>query len=614
MRGSTRVLSSLLLLASCGRIGFERQVGALEPPVIEGEPSAGHLDLFWRWSTPAGTSSFRWWIDAGSPASVAADMSSAMFTAPGEGDYTIHVQACDASGACSLEATFTTRVELFGQDRVPAWRGVARAGIATTPLSRLAGVLCAACEGDAAGVGPTLAEAGPRVARALARGADGIEIRISYAAGELVVGDDPASPSVPTGRVSLAELLGTAELTASDAIVVLDVRENDHDPSAFADAVLDALDARPDIARNGRPLWVRTTQARAAYASAIRQRANDSPFVRPYLRFHVAFEASALASTSAFAAAVDAERAGGADGVMLAPDSPNLVFGTGYARANDLAVTIGWIEPGGGDVLVGALREEADALSSRYRVDRARTIVEERNTVLYVSPSREVDDTQLRLHRADSITDLQTRPVARAATSSLYGTPALATPGPAGPLFGPALSFDRAALQALDTWDADIPAGRRLLIAAAVRLNDLEDQVILTKAQTSGWVLEVKRDAGFPMPSLDLAVHDGTGFVRHRYPVTGGSHPIGDVRTDRAYLLIGVWDASDRLTLYIDGVAVAGAPVATAIAPNDVPIFVGADPEAIEPTGARFYLSGQIEVAAVLDWIGAPAGPGEIND
>jgi hypothetical protein len=47
---------------------------------------------------------------------------------------------------------------------------------------------------------------------------------------------------------------------------------------------------------------------------------------------------------------------------------------------------------------------------------------------------------------------------------------------------------------------------------------------------------------------------------------------------------------------------------------TDVPIAIGADPQAAEPTGARLYLDGDIQQAMVADWVGSPAGPGDFND
>jgi hypothetical protein len=445
------------------------------------------------------------------------------------------------------------------------------------------------------------------IGRALMRGADAIALHVSMAEGTVVVGDD--APTLGS-RATLEQLFGLPALRDGDALVILDLEEGDAPPDEFADALLALLGAEPrPLARSGRPLWLRASQDRSAYRDAILARAAAShPLVAPYLRAHQRFDVAAIADPASFRARVDAEVVGpGLDGVVLDHRSANLFFGIGYARSLGLGVTVEAIGPVDGDVVVASLREEVDAIDARYRVDYARAVVEEVNAVLYANASGQTQRTDAELFRNDargSVTELRPFDVAPTATS--YGSPSLATEPAGAPLFGDVFAF--AGAEMLLAWDEDVPPARGLLVTAAVWLHALSDAAILTKAERGAWVLEVT--GGGP----SFAVGDGPVYARQTYPGTGGAHRIGDVSTGASYFLVGVWLPSGSLRLFINGEPVGAAVSAPAMTLTDVPIAIGADPQAAEPTGARLYLDGDIQQAMVADWVGSPAGPGDFND
>jgi cysteine-rich repeat protein len=606
---------------SCKGVRCERLPEGM--PVITGVPSSDPEHVLWVWTVPLDAADVQVTIDDGS-VKPEVQGNSARAAGLSEGPHTISVAACNAIGGCGEPATHTTRVKRFGPASRPWYRGVERTF--TRPIlggpDAMTGLGCDGCFLGPAGEIVPLETALPSIATSLTRGADVIELEVSLIGQALHV--SPGDEFTVGDRPSLEALLESPILVTSLAPLFLQVRE-EGPAEEFAATLLELLEAHPQFARNGRPLFVRAAIDKTNYLSALREGAREHPFIEPYLRYWVTIPPD----EASWRNAVDATAQSHYHGVTFDFRAPELFARIGVAHARELGVWIDGVPgPGHGEIPLAALRESVDGFSTVYRIDRAGAVVEAADSLAFFDASPLVtpaDPLPIHYVRASSGAPGSWERVLQVpATDELFGSPDLAWWSDDQPLAGGVLDFsvgDRAMRFTEGVLDP-LPDG--LLVSLVTTLGDLDliepgsfssllgsDSRSLTE-DPGGFVLTLKRSAQSGALSLQWAVYVGDRYHIFEYPAAGGSSSACEslngaftapLKENQAYWFVGFYDGDGPVQLFIDGkCAGAVAPVAVGpVAATPLTLLVGAQPATARPLGVNFF-RGQMQVGQLLSW------------
>jgi hypothetical protein len=604
--------------------GEEPDLGpAPDAPNIDGEPSAGHTDLTWTWNTPALTDHFVVVLDDGAEQQL--PLTATRFEAEVElGPHTLEVRACSALGACS-KSRFESVVELFGLQYTAPWRGVKKPDLATSPLGNVVPLSCHNCYSGRPGNVVLDADAAlAKIGRALQRGADLIEIDVADIGGKLYASheDETSAGQHPT----LESLLDAADLLGAEALLFMEIKESDAEPAAFAQSLLDLLDTRRSYACNGRPIVLRHFQSGLRYLTAIQALLPSYPMIRSYVRFSVLYPART--DTAALQLDIESDAAqNGFWGIELEYRNESVMGAVRYAQSLGLAAGLYTIPgPGFGEVYLGSLREEVDELTTEYRLDQARSIIEATTALGRVDASRlaSVGSVEVTQNLSDLVTE--TRNLGAAPSGALYGSPGLLVNSTGEDLFGGILDFRSAqgfGQRALPLFDTDAGPGQGYLVSSVVNFDTLslpsgQTMALLNKAEAGGFAVELANTGAGTR--LRFGVNVGGGYVYHSYDVTGqsqagacggaeGGYFSAALNGTRSYVITGAYDGSGGVYLFIDNRCVAAvSPSASGgVAPSTVPVLVGADPQPSAANQAQFYFDGLLQTASVSSW-GAHTG------
>jgi hypothetical protein len=296
------------------------------------------------------------------------------------GDHTLKVRACRPDQMCSAWAAHSAHVESFGSELPRGLRDAARL-LPTTALGYRVAIGCNDCADGPTSEIYSLEQAAASIERAIDRGADLIELNIASIGGTIYA--SPADAATAGARPPLLDLLRREKIASSDALLVLEVVEATQDRSAqeVAETLLAIIDDIPKVARNGRPLWVRTSFANRGYLQALAKESARHTVTGPYIRFVVSDPGR---DPQMFYGAVEDSLVPTlelVDAVSVDFRSSNLPYRLERIRAAGSAVIVENVPgPGHGEIVLGALREQADVFFTDYRVDQARRIVSRTDT------------------------------------------------------------------------------------------------------------------------------------------------------------------------------------------------------------------------------------------
>ncbi len=457
-----------------------------------------------------------------------------------------------------------------------------------------------------------------KIATALSRKADFVELDVASIGGTLYVSHD--DPTTPGSRPKLADVLADSQFRQSSAMVFAEIKESDLAPADFASALVGALDARRQFAHNGRWLFLRASDSKISYLTALKQELSRRPFLQPYVKLSVLYDKGFGANPKTAQDRLEREVVtSGFHAVEFHFQDDNLFSLIEYARAKQMLTAVYTIPASFGDVFLAAMRDEVDILTTDYRVDYARSAVGDKNAVGYLSAAGLESGASILVRRhTGSLVD-QSRTLGLPATASSFGSPAFVRNGAGAPLFGGLLAFSGADQQALQVASADSEIQAGVLVTAVVTLGSLEagqtTQAILNKAQTGGFALEVGGGSSGPSLRFGAWPVGATAYTYHTYPAAGVPAPASDacaeagqftapLTTGKSYFLIGAYHGNGGVYLWINNqcAAVPVTRVTGALAPADVPILLGADPEPDEATGARYHFTGRIQQAQTQLW------------
>ncbi len=588
-------------------------------PTLDGEASAGHVDLHWRWSRPAGTSTFRVRIDAGSLVDFGGATTSWDQTFA-TGAHTLEVQACNATG-CSAFAALTTTVEHFTAQPSP-WLGVKKPDFARSPFGRPVPLACRDCyRGNDGDLLATVA-AQAKIENAIYRNVDVIELAVTDIRGTLYVSsaDNPTAGERPT----LAALLGHSVISGDDALLSLELVEAELAPDAFADALLRLLDAARGAIHNGRPMLIQAPDSRLAYLTALQAQAASYPFLAPYLRYWVSYTSRGDIAT--WQAEIEAEVvAHGFHGVSFAHQSPNLFGVIGYALTRELAVGLFDVPgPGHGEVVIAGMREEVDLISTHYRVDQARGLVQATTSGGYVNVRtlKGVGDPVSVRRNLDGTVVTELRRLGTPETAATYGAPLWKSLGSSGQsLVGGVLDFESHGRRAILLSNVNPDPNEGVLVTAVIKLPkptilaEGQLQHIIANTNLAGFTLQYLNDATNGLGTVvRFVVRVGEVYHAHEYPIRGGnaaachagSTPVftAPLNSDDSYVLTGHFTGTGAALLFINHQCAGAAPpsISGGIVTSAAPTLIGADPEPGAVPDARRHFRGYLQQVQVQRW------------
>jgi len=580
-----------------------------EPPVLEGEASAGHADLFWRWTAPADADHYLVRVNAGAETETTG--TDHAHVAANEGLYTVEVRACNELGGCSAPASFVTQVVYHGTAWRPIWRGVARA-LTENLLGEAVPVSCHNCYNGPADEVYTTAEALAKIRQAISRGADLIELDLADALGTTICvnhGDIDAC----TGRPSLVELLDDPTFADADALLFLEIKEGTADPDVFAVTLLDILDARRKFARNGRPVFIRSFASLSRYLEAIRDRLPEYPFIKDYFRFSVLYSRNAIAEVAAFQTELArVKNTLGFDMVEFEYRQKHLPGLSLYARSLELGTGVYTIPGSFGEAFIAALRHEVDQITAEFRADYARAVISETNLLAYVNASgcASAADPSVWVHRntAGALESTSVN-VGTAPTASAHGTPPLWFDPPGEDRFGCSMDFranQGITGRALPLGATSSQSTQGFFVTAYVNFDALSftgTQAIVNNAEAGGFALELYGDGTTTV--LRFGVHVDGAYRYHSYNVAATGLTLNpSFNGGDGYYLFGAYDGDGGVYLWVDQEALGSGGTFTGnVTTSSQAALAGADPQPSEATRARFHFDGLIQQVSVLNWV-----------
>lgn len=556
-------------------------------PVVDGEPRADHRRPSWTWTVPEGAAGFRVRIDDG--AWVTLDLATTFYTAPSDlsdGAHRFSVQAHDAAGTYGLEGTFDTTVALI--ERAGDWWWRTDRVMATSPLGHPAAISAHnAYSDDLASAEANRAETIRILHAAQAAGADLLELDlVDGGGGPLIDHDDTGA----TTRAALADVLDDPQLAAGDQILFLEIKETTP-TEAFVRGLLDVIAARrASYGRAGRPVVLRAFESVRGSLDLARTLLDSPDYVllRPYVRLSILFSRNA-----ATPAKIRDALASGFDMVELEYRTQRWPAYAALARSLGLGVNVWTVPVSLGEVFVANAREIADAITVDYPIAAARAVVTDDNSLFFVDVSQETNAS------AGSVSYHRTNASSFPLSVNGASQPLLRVGTDSEPLIGGRLVFESSASRSAALYDADTRAGEGVFLAALVRFTSLSladntTKSVVAKTNSGAWGLELHNPSGTPATILRFGVY-----------VNGAYHyatiPASRLTTTRAHFITCAYDGDGGVRMWIDNddSGVTHPTVTGGIVNNDVPIRLGADPEA---TGARYYFDGEIQMALAQAW------------
>lgn len=459
-------------------------------------------------------------------------------------------------------------------DGKPYWSGVTRA-LPTTPYGNEAAISCHNCYVTSTSSAASLTGTLTTIHDAQSAGADLIELDLKAEGGVVYVDHNDAGTT--TGAVFSSVVADNALKTGSQ-LLYIEFKETLEDES-YVRSVLTSLKSN-GYAKAGRPVMLRAFRAVSHNLIVARRLLATADFVamRPYVRLQVLINATA--------AAVDEAKAEGMHGVEFQYQSASLFGALDYAKSLDLGTNLWTIPTSMGEVFLASLRDEADALTTDYPLDRAKSVVIDKNGLLYFNAS-EQGASATSYYRTSSL-----------AASTLTGNASTAVLGAGSSLFGSTLVFSAAQSRYAGTYDAVTGATDGYLVSAVARFDQPiiasnTTSVLIGKAQTGGFSLEL--------------YNDGTGTVlRFGVFVSGtyryATYPASKLSTSQSYIVTGAYDGDGGVYIWVNNAltdSTSGGSFTGGVTPSSVPVLLGADPET---TGQRYYFSGSLRSALVQRW------------
>jgi len=530
----------------------------IEAPVVDGETSSGHNTPGWRWNTPEGATEFQFRLDKSDSYLKTVDN---FYIAEhlNEGVHNFSVKACNSEGECSEESEFTTKVEYFGLSLPDMWKGVKKEDIPETAIGNIVPLTCHNCYNGPGNEVYDFSRATAKIDQAVERKSDFIELDIIYYNNDIYV----CHSKEECGEgLSLRQFLENETLRTSSAMLSIEIKEDFSDENAFAEALLTLFDENRDYVKNGRLLLLRSFNYRLRYLKAAKERLNETSnmFLKHYLKFSILFDKYSAENVENFRALVKKEVS--ENGFHFAEfdyQTKNLFTLLRFSQSLGLGAGIFTIPGEHGDVLISTMRENVDLMTVEYRIDKAREIIENRNTVAFLDASRcsSAGDETVAVERnygGEKI--LEERGLGTETLPDLYGSPNLYLNDEDSSVFSCALDYraeSGISQRAISLGGLHLEADEGVLVTAVVKFANIDNYPefnmgIVNKSENGGFGLQLGKKENLQF----LIAIDGS-YRSHSYSIDGtGLKDNVTINTDDLYYLTGVYKRNGSIFLFID--------------------------------------------------------------
>jgi len=212
-------------------------------------------------------------------------------------------------------------------------------------------------------------------------GADLIELDIKSEGGILYVDHNDEGT---TEGAHLGAVLADPALRAGDQILFIESKETHADEDYVAQLLSNLVENGYGTA--GRPVVIRSFTNIRNNLTLTRDALEDASYdsLRPWVKLNELFNKQQAPSLALFESLISQSSRDGFHGVEFHYQDSNLFPKIAHAHGLGLGVNLWTIPDSLGEVFVAALREEADALTVDYPVDKARAVVEDSNLVEYM--------------------------------------------------------------------------------------------------------------------------------------------------------------------------------------------------------------------------------------
>ena len=428
-----------------------------------------------------------------------------------------------------------------------------------------------------------------KIQDARATGADLIEldivevddtIRISRRDGEQIIGAD------------FKKILENEDLRNAKQLLFIEIKEEKQARKRFMWYLLNDL-KNLGYAKKGRPVVLRCFEHedRFKYLEEA-QGLLDSYFSRmkAHVKLSVLINPSFAKDPVDFQARIKKAADSGFQLVELNYNTKNLLSHIAYAKQLGLGVALWSIPEKVGNIVLTALRDEVDVFSVSYDVDKARKVVEAKNTLFYLNAYQKdlVKDGQLTYFEKTN------EPYYWVLSDN--NMPKIEHPSMNGMDFGGALNFT-GGNQFVQSQAYSSPPKKGVLAAAVVKFDqlDLKDgnrQVIMEKSVGDDFVLELFNPEGNMPTILRFGVKVGRAIKYSFFPAEY-------LNEDESYLIVGAYDSDGSVELWVnqDMENVRMSHTRGGLQTKETPIVIG---NAVANKNASFI--GKIQLAVVQVW------------
>jgi len=493
---------------------------------------------------------------------------------------------CQACLPSKSATTWTKDDSNTACDGLPFWSGVTRA-IAKTPYGHTTAISCHNCYTS------ELSSTLVKIHSAQTNGADLIELDLKEQGGTVYVQhDDNGSVAGP----KLTDVLADQPLKAGDQMLFMEFKETAPTDTSVKQ-VLDALVAN-GFGKAGRPVVLRAFDSVSQSLLIARRLLATAQYasLRPYVRLMVLFAQADGNDIAALQTRVLQARGKGYHGVEFEYRTPNLFGALTYARSLDLGINVWTVPSSMGEVFVANLRDEVDAITVDYPVDKSRAVVAANNGLFYLNVwNQSGSGGKVKWYRGNT--------TAYDALVGGAGQPSIETLPAGEDRFGTSLVFASAQQQYIPLYDADNDVSTGYFVSTVVNFDNMipadgDTSVLLGKADAGSFSLELFNPAG--NGDTDAVLRFGV-YVAGSYRYA--TYPAGQLSGTRSYLITGAFDGDGGTWLWVDNDASAttsAAAVTGGVVQNDSTMLLGADPQGA--AAPRFFFSGKIQMVLVQKW------------
>lgn len=499
--------------------------------------------------------------------------------------------SCEACLPTVARTSWSSDANSPACDGKPYWHGVTQA-LPTTPYGRKTAVSCHNCYVLGSSNADSLTKTLAMVNDGRGKVADLIELDIKEEGGVVYVEHDDNNGG--TKGALFAETIADPTLKASSKILFIESKETTTS-EAYVRKVLEALKAN-GYATAGRPVVLRAFDGVSGNLSVARKLLATADFIamRPHFRLQVLFSRGDGNDIASLQTRIKGAKDKGYHGVEFEYQTPNLFSAIKYAESMDLGTNVWTIPVGVGEVFVTTLRDEVDALTVDYPVDKARALISDNNGLVYLNTWKQ-SGSSVQWFRHHLLSN--SMPLGAADRPSLVTSPL------GGTLFGGALAFDATKAQHMPLYDADNQPTDGYLVSTVVTFDQPivpagETSVLLGKADSASFSLELFRKSGGS--EADAVLRFGV-FVGDEYRYA--TYPANKLQSGPSYIVTGAYDGDGSVWIWVNNSSAdstTAGPVKGGVKQNDSPIVIGADPQG--PTSTRFYFSGKVQMVLVQNW------------